>query len=272
MHGFQAALVAWPAAVLFRRLPFAYVHRITKATGGGGAFRWLYAPFRVLAGVSRAVTASLSALAPPDRLVVLENGIDWRRFADQGRQAPQAADGEPVVVCVGRLLPHKGQALVIEAFETLLAARPGARLWIVGDGPQRESLEAMAHDRGVSGRVTFWGHRGDVYRFLAGATIFANGSRWEGMSNAVLEAMAMGMPSVVVDAPGVTECHVPGATGFVVDPSAGAMAARLLELAGDAGLRRRMGDAARERVRAHYSMEANRRRYLELYKRLTEAA
>ena len=93
------------------------------------------------------------------------------------------------------------------------------------------------------------------------------------MSNAVLEAMALGLPSVVCDAPGVTECHVAGETGLVVPGDAGAIAAAIETLLSDPERRASDGQAAAaKRIREHYSMEANRRRFLALYAELAGAA
>lgn len=272
VHGFQAALVAWPAAVLCRGTAWGYVHRITKAKSGVGAvFRLLYAPFRAVCGNSRAVTDSLAPYTSAERLVTLDNGLDWRRFETRAAAAPAAvlpaAEG-PVIVSVGRLLPHKGQAMLVDAFAGIAGRHPAASLWIVGDGSEAAALRAHVAARGLENRVHLLGRREDVPAVLARATIFANASSWEGMSNAVLEGMAAGLPSVVADAPGVTECHADGVTGLVVRRDVEALAAGLDRLLSDADLRARMGAAAREHVRTRYSMEANRQRYLDLFDQL----
>jgi glycosyltransferase involved in cell wall biosynthesis len=166
-------------------------------------------------------------------------------------------------------MPGKGQAFLIRAFALFKRRCPEAVLWLIGDGPDREMLERETQRLEVADSVRFWGQRPDVPSFLASSAIFAYASESEGMSNAVLEAMASGVPSVVVDAPGVTECHLPNVTGFVVERAPEAMAAKLDELATDPKRSRRMGAAARDHVRAHFSLEANRQRYLALYRRLT---
>jgi len=274
VHGIQAALVAWPAGmILRRRVGFLYVHRITKAMGRHAWLHWLYAPYGALGGVSRAVTRSLAAIAPEDRLVVLENGVDWRSIEQRARTGPQpVAVVGAALIAVGRLLAHKRQALLIDAFAQLASRRPELQLWIVGDGAERASLEGEANRLGVAERVVFWGHRTDVPHLLATATLFVNASSWEGMSNAVLEAMALGLASVVVDAPGVSECHLDGETGLIVQADVTAIATAIASLLDDAERRKRMGEAARNRVRSVYSIEANRRRFLDVYRRLAEVA
>ena len=275
VHGIQAALVAWPTAMLSRRrIGFLYVHRITKSMGRNKLLRWLYAPYRKLGGVSQAVTRSLAPIAGESRLVALENGIDWKTFvaAAQRKADVPAVSRGPILVSVGRLLRHKRQDMLIEAATRLAPQHPGLELWIVGDGPARGDLEAAAARSGIGERIRFWGYRSDVAPLLAAATLFVNASSWEGMSNAVLEAMALGLASVVCDAPGVTECHVAGETGLVVPGDAGAIAAAVETLLSDPERRATMGAAAAKRIREHYSMEANRRRFLALYAELAGAA
>lgn len=272
VHGFQAALVAWPAATLLRGIRWGYVHRITKsATGSNPLFRLIYRPYDVVAGNSRAVAASLAPLAGADRLATLDNGLDWRRFDERARAplAPLPAAAGPVLVSVGRLLPHKGQAILIDAFERIADRFPDAVLWVAGDGPEIEMLTRCAAASPAASRIHLLGRREDVPAVLARADVFVNASAWEGMSNAVLEGMAAGLPAVVADAPGVTECHIDGVTGIVVKREAADLAAAMARLLGDPELRRRMGAAARERAKEKYSMEASRKRYLELFGRLT---
>lgn len=273
VHGVQAALVAWPFA-LVRRLKgrrFVYVHRITKASGRSGPARLLYAPFDVLAGNSQAVAASLEGLTQNGRAVALDNGVDLRRLAAHAAEAPAGPvpGARADLVAVGRLLPHKNQRLLLEALARIVPARPETTLWLVGDGPERAALEARAAALGLSDRVVFTGQRSDVPALLARSRVFVNASLWEGMSNSVLEAMAMGLPSVVVDAPGVSECHEPGVTGLVVGDDPEAFAAAALRLLTDADEAAAVGRAARERIERHYSIEAARARYLDLYRRLS---
>lgn len=285
VHGVQAAIVAWPIAMLMRRRTgFMYVHRITKATGTNSFARLLYLPYQLLGGVSQSVTRSLASIASEERLISLDNGVDWRS-AERRSKEPAPAVQEmlhkhsdmpvpQVIIAVGRLLPHKRQALLIRAFAQLPTTCGAVALWIVGGGQSRASLEEEARHLGVERRIIFWGHRADVPALLVRAAIFANASSWEGMSNAVLEAMALGLPSVVLDAPGVSECHVDGETGVVIhgktdEERVSALTAALSKLLGDPLACKRLGDNARSRVKAHYSMEANRQRFLDAYRRLT---
>ena len=273
VHGFQGALVAWPAAMMFRKTAWAYVHRITKsAMGSNPLFRLIYRPFDAVAGNSKAVTAALAPLTQQEKLATLENGLDLRSFdirAEADLVSPVPEVTGPVLVSVGRLLPHKGQAIIIDAFDRIADEFGNAALWIVGDGEEMDNLRRRANASPAANRIHLLGRREDVPAVLKKAEIFVNASAWEGMSNAVLEGMAAALPSVVADAPGVSECHVEGVTGFVVQRDARQIALAITRLLGDPDLRRKMGDAARQHARERYSMEACRKRYLALFTRLT---
>lgn len=274
VHGFQAALVAWPTAMLSRPTKWAYVHRTTKARSRfDPVFRLLYHPFDAVAGNSKSVTASLESFTGRGKLVALDNGIDLERFDACAAEAPAAALPQApgkVIVNVGRLLPKKGHALLVEGFANLVRSHPDLALWIVGDGVERAEIERRIAALGLGTRVHLLGHRHDVPAVLAHADVFVNASIWEGMSNAVLEGMAARLPSVVVDAPGVSECHINGQTGLVVRCDASALAAGLERVLADPQAAVRMANAARARVEAQYSMEANRGRYDALFTRLVE--
>lgn len=272
-HGFQAALVAWPAAMLRRRIRWVYVHRTTKASVRiRSVFQLLYRPFDAVAGNSQSVTASLAPFTESEKLVALDNGIDIRRFDARAMSTPDAllpdSPGK-VVVSVGRLLPQKGHALLIDAFAIAAQSHPLISLWIVGDGQERAELARRIAATGLGSRVYLLGYRRDVPAVLARADVFVNTSVWEGLSNAVLEGMAARLPSVVVDAPGVTECHVNGQTGLVVESKAEALAAALICLLTEHETAARMAAAARTHVERQYSMEANRARYDALFSKLT---
>lgn len=274
VNGFQGALTAWPAAALRRRTSWIYVHRITKSrTGSAFPFRLIYWPFNVVAGNSRAVTESLAPLTRQGKLAVLDNGLDWQRFdsrAAEGTASPLPSASGPVLIAVGRLLPHKGQALLVAAFNSVAPDFPSAQLWIAGDGPELETLCSLIAASPVKDRIHLLGRRDDIPAVLARADIFVNASGWEGLSNAVLEGMAAGLPSIVADAPGVTECHVAGETGLVVSRDSAQIALAIRALLMNKTLRVSMGLAARKRVTSKYSMEACRNRYLLLFNKLAK--
>jgi len=154
---------------------------------------------------------------------------------------------------VARLVPQKGLDLLIRAFASLPEpVRAGWRLVLVGDGPEGNTLQSLAQQHGISVQVVFEGFQSDPLRYMQRASIFALPSRFEGMPNALLEAMAAGLPSVVSDAsPGPLEMVSDGCQGLVVpNENVKAFAEALQQLMGDQALRERMGAEARTTLRA----------------------
>jgi glycosyltransferase involved in cell wall biosynthesis len=199
----------------------------------------------------------------------LPNGIDWHALEADARKCVPRGPRPLTVIAVGRLIASKGQAIIIEAFARLSeSCRKDVRLALAGDGPDENKLRELASRRDVSNKIAFLGYIDGIICEMAGSDIFVHASETEGLSNAVLEAMELALPSVVVDAPGVTECHIDGETGFVVSRDPAALAQRLLQLIEDADLCIEMGAKARLRVRQHYSIDANVTRFHALYAQL----
>ncbi|BBO04180.1 MULTISPECIES: glycosyltransferase [Bradyrhizobium] len=269
-HGIQAAAACWIAAWTVPRIRFVYVHRGTKSEAGSHpVFKLLYRPFDVVAGVSVATADSLKALVRSGKVLTLENGIDWQAFAKVAENCePRKQAGVTTLISSARLLPHKAQAFLLQAFALLVKIKPDVELTVAGDGPELDNLVALATSLGIADKVQFVGHVSDISCRIVNSDIFVHASEVEGMSNAVLEAMTLAIPSVVVDAPGVSECHLNGITGYIVERRAAAMAEKLAILVDNASLRRQMGKEARRRVQEQYSISANVRRYHTLYDQL----
>jgi glycosyltransferase involved in cell wall biosynthesis len=170
----------------------------------------------------------------------------------------------PLVVNVGRLVPQKNQALAIRAIGEV----PGAVLAVIGDGPLRVELEREIRQAGVSGRVVLAGARQDARAVMGAADAVVSSSRWEGLPLAGLEALAAGTPLVATAVRGVRELIVDGETGLLVEPDdAGALAAALRRVLGDAELAHRLGERGR-RLAANYGEEKMIAAFLELYETL----
>jgi glycosyltransferase involved in cell wall biosynthesis len=173
-----------------------------------------------LLSVSAALRRSMEELGMPgDKITVHYTGVDLDRFRPAGRAAAKAGLGVegPLLACAGALIPLKGQALAIQA----LAAVPGATLILIGDGPERARLEALARPLGA--RVRFLGNRphGDLPGLLGAADAMVLPSEREGLANVWIEALACGTPLVITDVGGARE---------VVDrPEAGRLVARAPE-------------------------------------------
>jgi glycosyltransferase involved in cell wall biosynthesis len=177
-----------------------------------------------------------------------------------------------VIVAAGRLDRQKGFDLLLQA---IAAGGPFPRdpHWVlVGEGPERANLERQIAERGLTGSVHLLGWRADLPAILKGATGFVLSSRWEGMPNVVLEAMAAGLPVVAFDVEGVRELLVERETGWIVSPEdAPALAAALRELLGDPAGGRKRGLAGVERVQALFTWERVCAAYSRLYLEMCRA-
>ena len=144
---------------------------------------------------------------------------------------------------VCRLVPLKHVDDLLRAAAVVRRDRPGLRLVVVGDGPQRAVLEAEAERLGLRGAARFLGERADIPELLAAMDVFVHPSESEGHPNAVLEAMASGLPVIAAAIPGVDELVRDGETGVLVPPGDPAELARAIgalldrpDLAGELGL------------------------------------
>jgi len=173
-------------------------------------------------------------------------------------------DEAPLLLTVARLVPHKGQDIVIQALAKLSQAQPDARYLIVGDGSDAPRLRALASALGVGERVILAGPLSDhdVVEAYATADVYAglsrvdNGINVEGFGISFVEASASGTPCVAGDSGGVRSAVRDGETGFVVSPSdVDAVASAIGRLLSDGALRRRMGVVGRTAVETHYNWD-----------------
>lgn len=196
---------------------------------------------------------------PEGRVEVIPNGIDCDAFGHCDGKGVRAdfgiADGVPVVGTVGRLTPQKGHRFLIEAFARLARDFPTALLLVVGDGPLREDLERYAGHLGITGRVIFAGSRRDIPRLLGAMDIFIFPSLWEGMPNALIEAMAAGKAVVTTDFSSARELVGSGDLGMVIPAQDSAAIARAVTaLLRDRPRAEHLGEAARRRICADFSI------------------
>lgn len=187
------------------------------------------------------------------RYRVLPNGVDLESFAPPSpgdRAAARAKLGlgeEPIAICVGRLHRQKNQAALLDAWPRVRESVGGARLVLLGDGPDREELAARA----VEG-VDLLGQTSDVRMWLAAANLVAQPSRWEGMSLSLLEALAAARSVVVTDVPGMAEVVVDGVGAVVPPDDTEALASAIAARVGDRGRADAEGAAGRARVESHH--------------------
>jgi glycosyltransferase involved in cell wall biosynthesis len=179
-------------------------------------------------------------------------------------------DGPLRLVSVGRLAPVKGQALLLEAVRELRGKHIDARLTIVGDGPKRGALEAVAQRLGVSDIVKFTGAIGqdEIARYYAHADLYVHASFAEGVPVVVMEAMAHRLPVVATGVMGVRELVRDGENGLVVRPGrTDELVAAIERLAADPDERRRMGEAGRRTVEDEFDVTKSAEQLRDLFDR-----
>ncbi len=192
-------------------------------------------------------------IAPEGRIHVVPLGLPLERFArsrsDEARRAARAHLGIPldvvVVLAIGRLVPIKRLDRLVDAMSLVAPILPDVRLYLVGDGAEREALIARVVGAGLTDRVVFAGWSSDSPRWYAAADVVALTSDREGTPLALIEAAAAGRPVVATDVGGVADVVVDGQTGFVVAADdVAAFADRIVRLVREPELRQAMGQDA----------------------------
>lgn len=208
---------------------------------------------------------------PLDRCVVIPNSVDGEQFSPHAAawSADELAElnlspQRLRMAYVGRLHPQKGLDRLLRAAPEIFARLPAWDWVLAGDGPQRQELQQLAEELGIASRVHFLGWRSDIPRVLASSSLLVLPSRWEGMPNAVLEAMAAGLPVMCAPAEGVQELLGPLAPRQTVEKN---WEKRIVELGEDVELRRELGEANRRRVAEVFSPAAMVRAYERVYRR-----
>jgi glycosyltransferase involved in cell wall biosynthesis len=213
----------------------------------------------------------------PGRVEVIYNGIPLQpfeaRLTTSERAEVRAGIGvEPddlVVIQVARLDYLKDHATAIRTIERVAGRRPGARLVLVGDGPERGAIEDLVQARGMGDLVRLLGRRTDIPRLLAAADIVLLTSISEGIPLTLIEAMASGHPVVSTGVGGVAEVVIDGQTGLLAPASDDeALAGHILRLADDPGRRDRMGRSGRRRADELFSESRMHEAYQHIYKNM----
>ena len=241
--------------------------------GFSGRYRALYPILRPMIrriwNDSKGVVANSGGLrdlalrsAPRQAIDVIPNGIDTDKFRPSN--GTNQAEG-PRIICVGRLIERKGIRELVDAFRQVIARIPAARLDLVGEGKLEDEVRARVAGYGLEHAVVVHGalDHDQLPQLLQRAAVFALPSHWEGMSNALAEGIACGLPVVVTDTGGTAEL-VDGNGRVVPIKDTDGLAAALIELLSDDTLRRQMGERSRE-IALRYSWQAMTASYVRLY-------
>jgi len=245
--------------------------RLNRTAGVGLVRRLLRRLDRVVTPSRQTETEICHAGFPAHRVIRIPNGVDTARFHPAG---PSAADGGPrTVLFLGRLEQQKGIDTLLDAWAEIAPRLPGTTLAIGGDGAQARALLAKAEGLGVADRVQFLGAVPNPEEHLRRASAFVLPSRYEGLPNALLEAMATGLPTVATAIGGTLDVATDEAQALMVPPDdSAALAKALHRVLTDADLGRRLGVAARNRVVAEFSLDRMVTRYERLYREMQHAA
>lgn len=187
------------------------------------------------------------------------NGLDVERYRPAKRVLPPVLEGAGMVIgSVSLLRQEKGHDVLVEAFAQVAREIPSSRLLMVGSGPKEQVIRRLAASLGVAEKCCFQPTTPDVTPWLRAIDIFVQPSRSEAFSNSLMEAMACGRAVVASRVGGNPELVTDGETGRLFESgSAGDLAGVLRNLAANANLRQRLGDAAARKIRQRFSIQAS---------------
>ncbi|MGO9311692.1 MAG: glycosyltransferase [Syntrophobacteraceae bacterium] len=267
IHGVDFLPLRPGPALAVRRLLFRFLYRISATR----IDRFV----AVSKAVRQAILQQIGSAA--NKIVTIPNGTSLEIGQTSGSKTKLCKelalhDQVRIILTVGRLSLEKGHRYLIEAAGEVVCAHPDVHFLIAGDGEDGEQLKEQARLSGCVENIHFLGSRTDVQVLLAAANLFVLPSLREGLSIALLEAMAAGLAVVATSIAGTREVVTPGETGVLVPPSNSAALARAITgLLRDPVRGRTMGRAARQHVLENYSAPKQAHDYLALYRELLEA-
>lgn len=240
---------------------------------------WADQAYDAVVGNSEAVVADTlrRGRVPPGRIHLIRNGVkDIAPLTPAERRMRRSELGQGdeafLVGCVANYREVKRQDVLIRAFGELAVSDPMARLVLIGEGPDRDSLQHLIDELGLSRVVSLVGSVPDPIVYYGALDLVVQSSRSEGLPNAMLEASAAGRPIIATDVGGTSEIVIDGKTGVLVPPAnVGALAAAMRRLAADGDLRTGLAAAARRHTMARFGMDRFVDEFATLYDRLLAA-
>ncbi len=255
-HDAHAHALAWFSQMVPPKRPVVVTRRVDFPVGRNPFSRLKYtASYVHFIAISRGVREVLLKGGVSEKhLHLVHSGIDPRRFED--KCDPQAflkrfslGGHEIIIGNIGALTDHKGQTYLIDAAPQILEKMPQARIFIIGEGELRSSLEAQIRRLNLEGKVILTGYQEQIGDALSAMDVFVLSSHLEGLCTSLLDAMLMGVPVVATNTGGVPDAIIHGETGILIEPrNPGALAWAVIEMLEDRERSRRFIEAARKRA------------------------
>ena len=221
--------------------------------------------------------STLRQLGPiNDKVITISNGVDCQRFELAGNKAELCRElnldlNACLIVVVGRLHVQKGHCYLIDAATTIIDQFPQVHLLFIGEGELKQTLQEQVQKLGLTENICFLGTRGDIPAILAAVDLFVLPSLWEGLSIALLEAMAAGKPIVATAVSGTNQVMITDQTGLLVPPGdSQALAEAIIQVLSDPMHAQTMGAAARQHVKENFSAQKQANEHLALYHHLLQ--
>lgn len=207
---------------------------------------------------------------PPEKITVIPNGIDISVYENASGskiiRKLNLPDHRFVITCVANLASNKGHRYLLEAFESVFQQHPEAYLLLVGDGPERRNLENQIKKYQSKNNIFFLGRRTDVPDILKASDCFVLPTLFEGMSNAILEAMAAGLPVITTDIPENRMLLEKSSTGFLIEPKdETSLALSILNIIKDQSLAEKLSKNAHLIVQKKYSLQSTAKLWVNFF-------
>ena len=254
-HGIQAAILV-QILMLFtkKKINFYYMHRILKHKRFYDVLsRSIYKKFKLILCNSNAVKLSLVNFCSNKKIKVIYNAVDF----DQNFKFKKKKN---IILSVARFEKRKNLLFLLKSFEIFLKNNNQYYLYFIGDGPEKENLLNYVKKKKIK-NVKFLGYKNNVKYYLKKSKIFVHTSLFEGMSNSVLEAMSYGIPSVVLNSPGVAELHLHKKTGYVSPQNIEIFSKYIQKIAKNVKLQKIFFNNSRQRVKKEFSIENTVKKY-----------
>jgi len=274
----HALTAAWLAGA-HRRTPVVAARRVAYPIATSPIARARYVAARRIIAVSEFVARSVADSGlPPSVIRVVYDGVNLPPLATddsrrRSRERWSVAGDEPLIGCVGYLLPEKGQEFLLRALPDIRARFGNCRLLLVGDGPERPHLERLADQLGVRTAVHFAGLVKDLDEVYQALDVFVFPSLAEPLGSSLLMAMAAGLPAVAVASGAVPEVIESEVSGLLVSrPEISEIAASVIRLLADSQLAARLGLRAREVICERFTADRMVEETVRVYNELASRA